>query len=88
MACYIVSYDLRAPGRDYEELYAAIKAYGTWARITESMWAVVTTKKAVEVRDDLKKHLDSNDRLFVLKSATEAAWRNVRCHDEWLKEHL
>ncbi len=88
MACYIISYDLRKPGRNYEALYKAIKAYGTWGHINESLWAVVTQQTAVQIRDNLVQHLDSDDRLFVVKSGTEAAWRNTICKNEWLKEHL
>lgn len=88
MACYLISYDLRKAGRNYKSLQEAIKAYGTWAHINESLWAVVTTKKATEVRADLVQFLDSDDRLIVVKSGVEAAWRNVICKNEWLKEHL
>lgn len=88
MATYIVSYDLRQPDRDYESLYAALKSYGTWARINESLWAVVSSKTAVQVREHLALYTDANDRLFVIKSGVEAAWRNPRCKNEWLKEHL
>ena len=88
MACYLISYDLRQPGRNYDQLYEQIKSYGTWAHINESLWAVVTTKSAVQIRDHLAKYLDSNDRLFVVKSGVEAAWRNAMCKNEWLKENL
>ena len=88
MTCYIISYDLRAPGRNYEQLYAAIRAYEKWAHVNESMWAVVTEKNAVEIRDDLCRYLDSNDRLFVVKSGIESAWRNSICKNEWLKGNL
>ena len=87
MACYIISYDLRR-NRDYESLYEAIKTYSKWARVTESTWAVVTTKSAVEIRDHLSSVMDGDDRLFVIKSGTEAAWRNSICRNEWLKENL
>ena len=87
MACYIISYDLRG-ARDYETLYEAIKSYGTWGHITESTWAVVTTKTAIQVRDHLSSVMDQDDRLFVVKSGVEAAWKNVMCKNEWLKENL
>ena len=29
MACYIVSYDLRKPSRNYEKLYESIQSYTT-----------------------------------------------------------
>jgi CRISPR/Cas system-associated endoribonuclease Cas2 len=88
MSCYIISYDLKHPGSNYDALTKEIKAYGTWARINESVWAVVTEMTAVQVRDDLSRHIDSNDRIFVAKSGVEAAWRNSICKNEWLKKHL
>lgn len=88
MACYIISYDLLAPGRNYEQLYSALKTYSKWAKINESVWAVVTEKKAVEIRVHLTQYIDENDRIFVIKSGVEAAWRNSRCKNEWLKENL
>lgn len=87
MICYIISYDLRK-SRNYDSLYEALRSYNRWARITESTWAVVTAESAVEIRDNLRKVMDNDDRLFVIKSGTEAAWRNSRCKSEWLKENL
>ena len=88
MACYIVSYDLRNPGRNYEDLYERLKSYRKWAKLTESTWAIVTESSAVEVRDHLKYVLDENDRIFVIKSAGVAAWSNSICRNEWLKDNL
>lgn len=88
MACYIVSYDLLRPGRNYDQLYEALRSYSRWARIHDSVWAVVTTQSAVQIRDHLSTYLDANDRVFVVKSGVEAAWRNVKCKNEWLKENL
>ena len=51
MSAYIITYDLSQPGRNYDDLYARIKSYGAWARITESSWAVVTEQNPVAVRD-------------------------------------
>ena len=76
------------PNRDYDALIEAIKEYGTWGHITESFWAIVTESKAKDVRANLKQYLDSNDRIFVVKSGTEAAWSNVICKNEWLKKNL
>ncbi len=88
MTCYIISYDLRAPNRDYDSLYTAIKQYSRWARINESVWAVVTDSSAMQIRDNLKSQMDGNDRLFVIKSGVEAAWSNAICKNQWLKENL
>lgn len=87
MDTYIISYDL-INQRNYDELYGAIKSYDSWAHISESTWAVVTSKTAVQVRDHLKKFVDGDDRLMVVKSGKEAAWSNVLCKSQWLKDNL
>ncbi|MEH3114864.1 CRISPR-associated protein Cas2 [Pedobacter terrae] len=81
-------YDLRAPGRNYNELYEAIRAYGTWAKITESSWAILSEHSASLVRDNLLQHIDANDRIFVIKSGQYAAWRNVIGTSDWFQKHL
>jgi len=87
MSCFIISYDM-ADGGDYAPLYEAIKSYGTWAHITESTWAVVTEQDHKQVRARIGQHLPDGSRLIVVKSAGVAAWRNVICRDQWLKENL
>ncbi len=87
MTCYIISYDL-VNERDYEKLYAAIEAYGNWAKITESTWAIVTSESAKEVRDKLIGTIDGDDKLIVIKSGREAAWKNISCSNEWLQKNL
>ena len=42
MNFYIVSYDLKNPGRDYTALYDAIKSIGEWQHPLESVWIVAT----------------------------------------------
>lgn len=88
MTCYIVSYDLRAPGRNYDDLYTRLKSFKKWGRITESTWAVLSDSSAVQVRDYLSQVLDSNDRVIVVKSAGVAAWQNTKCGNAWLKENI
>lgn len=88
MTSMIIEYDLRAPSRNYDDLYKAIKAYGVWAHITESTWFIKTNESCAQVRDKLLKHMDSNDRIFVAVLTGAAAWRNVLCSSEYLKENL
>lgn len=88
MTSMIIEYDLRTPGRNYDELYKAIKAYGVWAHITESTWFIKTSESCVQVRDKLLAQMDSNDRIFVAALTGAAAWSNVRCNSEYLKENL
>ena len=88
MARYIITYDLSAPGRNYDALYEGIKAYGTWGRITESSWAIVTSDTAATVRDNLSQVVDSNDKLFVgTLSAPWASWGLGKDIGDWLREN-
>ena len=80
----IITYDLCSPGRNYEK----IKSYGTWAHICESTWIISTTDSCSDIRDNLKSVIDSNDRLFVAALTGGAAWSNVLCESNWLKENL
>ena len=90
MSSYLIAYDIREPSTSevYDRLHEAIKSYGTWAHITESCWCIISEKKATEVRDHLNGFLRPQDRIMVLQSANVAAWRNLICRDEWLKEYL
>ncbi len=50
----------------------------------------MTDQKAPEIRDYLKEALEDEDRIFVLRSGTEAAWRKAlsQKHTDWLKKNL
>lgn len=90
MATLLVSYDLKAPGRDYDELYKLLKSTGTYSHPLESVWLVVTPLTTVQYRDALAKVVDANDRLLVIDvSGDSAAWRNFsEATSKWLKKHL
>lgn len=86
--CYIIAYDLRQPGRNYDGLYEAIKSYGTWGKLTESVWAILTYEDSVAIRAKLMAHMDANDRILVVRSGQEAAWARLIANSEWVKEYL
>ncbi|MFC5346270.1 CRISPR-associated protein Cas2 [Brevundimonas staleyi] len=76
MAVHIVSYDLKAPGRNYDPLWARLREFA-FAKPLESFWLIDTTMSAAQLRDDLLKHIDKNDRLFVARMAGESAWSDT-----------
>lgn len=61
----MISYDLNKPGQDYEELIAAIKDYGTWAKLLKSAWLIYTTSNSQGIYNNLSKYLDKNDTIFI-----------------------
>jgi hypothetical protein len=87
MLCYVINVEAQ-DAQTLAAMHAAVKNFSGWARITSSCWAVMTDQPAKAVRDELAAILQPGDRLFVLRSGTEAAWRNVRCSNEWLKKNL
>lgn len=89
MASRLISYDLSKPGRNYDDLYEAIKALGTWWHCLESVWIVETGKTCGQVRDELSPHLDSNDKLavFTLQGGWATTGMSKDCND-WLHNNL
>ena len=85
--CYIISYDLEE-GQSYDKIIEYIKSFGTWSHITQSTWAVFTDKKASELRNDLIEFIGNKGRVFVVRSGTEAAWKNTIGTNEWLQKYL
>ena len=71
---YIIDYDLRAPGRNYDDLITAIKAYGSWAKICKSTWAIKSDSSSAAIRDNLMQYIDKNDVLFV---AAFSGWSSL-----------
>jgi hypothetical protein len=70
----IVSYDLTNPGQNREALVKKIKAYSIWARLGRSTYLIKTDATPVQVRDELKQVLDTNDRVFVGVAPPPSAW--------------
>lgn len=88
MATYSVSYDLNKPGQNYNELYEELQKFSWWHYL-DSTWLVVSTLSASEIRDRLKKHLDSSDELLVVRAGT--GWASYGLPDKantWLHQHL
>jgi hypothetical protein len=92
MTIYMIGYDLHPKqGETYDELIAAIKQVGTdWWHCLDSTWLVVTSKTSVQVRDELRAHIKSDDQLLVVAYApANSAWFGFRdkCQ-EWLKKYM
>lgn len=77
MSVYIVSYDLRAPGRDYDTLYQRLQTY-THCKALESVWLLDTPRTAAEIRDNLRPVMDGNDLLLVAKLEGQSAWTTLK----------
>jgi hypothetical protein len=72
-----INYDLRAPGRNYDRLYQRLREYPGVVRVLQSLWIVSTAWTARQVHDDLRRFLDANDGLFVVRVTNEVAWSGI-----------
>jgi hypothetical protein len=90
MAAYLIGYDLNRPGQDYQQLFEAIKSLtGTHWRLLDSTWIIQHNGPATVIRDFIQQHIDSNDKLLVVKLSGEAAWYGfTQKGTEWLKSVL
>jgi hypothetical protein len=90
MSCYIVSFQ----GKELEtreKIRTLLKTYKSYCALNNTCWAVVTDLKAKTIRDQVAELLQAGDRVFVVRSGTEGAWRNVLggpVSSEWLKKNL
>lgn len=80
---YLITYDLRRPGKNYDALYEHLKSYSNHRHPMDSVWFVKTTNSAATIRDMAKKHMDSNDMLFVCKVGNWGSY-NLPNTSEWL----
>jgi len=87
MSSFLISYDLIS-NKDYSKLYEAIRNYGSFAHVLESVWIIKSTKSSTNIRDDLMSYIDSDDKLFVAKLTGESAWVNLSTEiSNWIKEN-
>jgi len=90
MNTLLISYDLMAPGKDYQRLWSHLESYSNHFKPLESFWLIKTSLSAKDARDKIKQFMDLNDRLIVIKvTGAEAAWNNLGdTANQWLKNNL
>ena len=86
---YEISYDLNRPGKDYPDLYDAIKKLGSWCHPVDSTWFVKSSLEAKDIRDRLAGVMDKSDALIVVTATAPGAWTGLSTEaTSWLKANL
>lgn len=81
----LITYDLNKPGKDYSDLYSAIKAISSdYLHQLTSVWLIDTYLSPEQVSDRLKAHIDSNDELFVVRITREYKGWLLQSAWDWL----
>lgn len=86
MPHYCVSYDLRAPRRNYQSLYDAF-AQAKAVRALQSLWLVTSTHTSSQLRDVLRGLMDADDGLLIteITNSNWATYKILPGAAEWLK---
>ena len=89
MECYIVTLEV-ADDAMRQKAHEKLKTYRWYCPVHQNCWAIVSDQGATQIRDSLTPLLGPKDRLFVVRSGTEAAWWNSygNKHNEWLQQNL
>ena len=84
MAVFLVTYDLKEPGRDYAPVHAYLRRF-THSKGMESVWLLDTHESAATIRDALTRLVHPNDIVLVVRLQADWAACSFRC-GEWLNE--
>ncbi len=88
MSAYLVSYDLKKLGQNYECIRTKLQAYRKSWNMQGSVWIISSDQTAPQIRDDLVKCLDGNDNVFVAKLEVTAWTGFASQSDAWLKQTI
>jgi len=88
MAVYVVSYDLRKPGRDYKGLSEVLQSSPSWWHYLESTWLIVTSESAGELYNRLVSHLDEGDSILVIQAGSDRQGWLPKDAWTWIQQNL
>ena len=92
MAVYCITFEMNYNIKHYNNLFNAIKGYGTWYNQNKNVWFVVgddNNNTAVSIRDYLYQYMYKNDKLFVIKIADIWAGTGYKQDEyDWLKQYV
>jgi hypothetical protein len=89
MPTYIATFEINDPPR-LVSVKEKLKTLGGYCPIHNNALAISTEKTATEIRESVTSLLTPQDRIFIIRSGTESAWRNSYGNEnnEWLKKYL
>ncbi len=85
---YAINYDLKKPGRDYSDLYVAIKNCGVWWHYLGSTWLIDTNLDADGIWNKLKNAIDTIDRVLIIGVTADNSGQLPREAWDWINARL
>ena len=89
MHTLLISYDLIAPGRNYESIRGFLESHD-WTKPVQSLYLIKTSQTAKELLDSLNHFLDPNDKVIVVDvTKNSTAWKGLADKaSNWIKQNL
>jgi hypothetical protein len=87
MAVLLITYDLKRPGQAYDSMMAYIKQH-SWARLSESSYAIETNTSPEVVNSRIRQITDSNDNVYVITLTRPYYGWGPQDVNEWLQQRL
>lgn len=87
---YTICFDLAAPERNAASIAKWLeRSFPYWREPVPHFWIVEGPLAAEQIRNGLAPLLGPQDRLVVVKAATEAIWQGLPAADaRWIAEHF
>lgn len=90
MKKYLISYDLKVPGKDYDALYKVLKSASSWWHYLDSTWLIYTNDSVDTWQNRIKTSIDNNDYFIIVHFDSQSysgwlpkdAWNWITQHPE------
>lgn len=90
MTTYIVTFEIVDASRRTNFKVQLRSMVDQYCPIHENAFAIMTDYTATQIRDMIMQYSLPLDRIFIVRSGTEAAWKNAYGQEntDWLKKNL
>ena len=90
MNVYLVSYDLKQPGRNYTQLYQALQSAAGWWHYLGSTWLLASPLAIEQWQQQIRGAIDANDVFMIIRLERGVAytgWLPPKAW-EWMQQNL
>ena len=84
----IVTYDLKNPSTEYNNLFEYLKSHEGWSHYMSSTWLIATDKTPQRVADEMMPHVSKGDRFLVARFSSEYQGLLPKQAWEWIHKNL
>jgi len=91
MPLFLITYDLRKPGRNYAAVTELLATTWKAKKLAESVWLAALVGPAPTIRDLIVAQVDPNDRIGVIELKPGSDWAGKNLMPEglaWLKAYV